>query len=179
MFNFRAAAPMACSWGPPRTAWQWLVGMCATLCAQHAGAAVQGRFTDPRGAASASMRWDVADNLSTRAQGLMFRRHVPAKHGMLFVFDEAAPRSFWMKDTYVALDMVFADASCHIVHIIEHASPHSTASHGCQAPSQFVVEVPAGTARRLGASEGGQLQFVYTQGARTVQCPQPLPAPAQ
>lgn len=152
---------------------------CAVWANREARAdSVQGRFLAAPNATAAPLRWEVADTLSARAQGLMFRRRVPPKHGMLFVFDDAAPRSFWMKDTYVSLDMVFADASCRIVHIIEHASPHSTASHGCRQPSQYVVEVPAGTARALGATEGGVLQFVHGQGAHAVQCPTPPRTPS-
>jgi hypothetical protein len=86
---------------------------------------------------------EVARTPDERAKGLMYREKVPAGTGMLFVFDQEAPQSFWMANTYVALDIAFMDASYTVVDI-QQMEPLTTDSHQSGAPALFALEVPKG-----------------------------------
>jgi uncharacterized protein len=92
-----------------------------------------------------------------RERGMMFRRDLADDRGMLFQFSEEKEVSFWMKDTYVSLDMIFIKAD-GTVHRIEHrAEPLSTRSIDSGAAVLGVLEVPAGTARRLSIAPGDKV----------------------
>ena len=65
---------------------------------------------------------EIADNNEERVTGLMFREELCENCGMLFIFDDSEPRSFWMKDTLIPLDMIFIDENYEIVNI-KHATP--------------------------------------------------------
>lgn len=92
-------------------------------------------------------------------QGLMFRRQLAPESGMLFDF--GAPRlvAMWMKNTLIPLDMLFIDASGTIRYIEEQAPPHSLDPRGPTLPVRAVMELPGGTARRLGLRPGDQVDY--------------------
>ncbi|MGV6839738.1 MAG: DUF192 domain-containing protein [Planktomarina sp.] len=92
---------------------------------------------------------DVVHTPQTRAQGLMYRRHMPRDHGMLFVFQDVKPRSFWMKNTYIPLDILFFDADGQLLNIAYNARPHDLTSLPSKGAAQFVLEVNAGIAKRF------------------------------
>jgi uncharacterized protein len=92
--------------------------------------------------------WIAADDAS-RQQGLMFVRRLPADRGMLFVFDGPQQAVFWMKDTYLPLDLVFIDAAGQVANIAANAKPESLDPIVSDGPVIAVLEVPAGTARRI------------------------------
>jgi uncharacterized membrane protein (UPF0127 family) len=73
---------------------------------------------------------------------------------MLFVWPEEAPRTMWMKDTFIPLDMIFIDGQGNIVSIINNAVPHDLSPLGGDRPAQYVLELPAGDANRLGLAVG-------------------------
>ena len=77
---------------------------------------------------------------------------------MLFVYPNEAVRSFWMKNTFISLDMVFADASGRIVHILERVEPMTTSPRPSEEPARYVLELKAGTAERHGLAEGMMLR---------------------
>lgn len=87
-------------------------------------------------------------------RGLMYRRSMPAEHGMLFRLDGRRDHTFWMRNTCIALDMMFIDDDGLIVGIVEGAEPltESVRSVGC--PSVFVLEVNGGWARKHGVAPG-------------------------
>jgi uncharacterized membrane protein (UPF0127 family) len=82
-------------------------------------------------------------------QGLMFVRKMPQDVGMLFVYEETEPHSMWMKNTYMSLDMVFARADGTVSSVIHDTQPLSLDSQSSIEPVNFVLELNAGTARRL------------------------------
>ncbi len=86
---------------------------------------------------------EVARTADERAKGLMYRDTVPPGTGMLFVFDQLGPQSFWMANTYVPLAIAFMDASYTVVDI-QQMEPLTTDSHESGAPALFALEVPAG-----------------------------------
>lgn len=89
-----------------------------------------------------------------RGQGLMFRRHMAADRGMLFDFEKDQPVFMWMKNTYLPLDMLFIDRRGQIVNIAENTEPLSEETIASQGPVRAVLEVNAGTARKLGIRAG-------------------------
>lgn len=100
---------------------------------------------------------EIAADDATRAQGLMFRTELAPDAGMLFDFRREQPVFFWMKNTYVSLDMIFARADGTIATIAQATTPLSEAIVPSGEPVRFVLEVPAGTAKRLGLARGDRL----------------------
>ena len=92
-----------------------------------------------------------------QAKGLMFRRELPEGEGMLFDFHHEQPASFWMKNTYVSLDMIFIRGDGTILKIAENTVPLSEALVQSGGPVRAVLEVVAGTARKLGIAPGDRV----------------------
>ena len=103
---------------------------------------------------------EIADNDQERAQGLMWRRSMAENDGMLFIFDKEQTLTFWMKNTYIPLDMVFADKSGKIVTIYQNATPLSEASIVSDQPAKYVVEVNGGFCARYGIRDGDIISFM-------------------
>jgi uncharacterized membrane protein (UPF0127 family) len=100
----------------------------------------------------------LANTPEHRARGLMFVQTMAADTGMLFVYSPENFVSMWMKNTYVALDMAFIDSSGRIVNVAENAKPLSLDTISSAAPVVAVLELPAGTARRLQLQPGDSVQ---------------------
>ncbi len=83
---------------------------------------------------------------------------------MWFVFEDEAPRSFWMRNTPLSLDLVFVSAKGRVVRVIEHAQPMSERALKSGSPAQYVLEVNAGEAKRMGIRTGGLLTVCGTPG---------------
>lgn len=92
-----------------------------------------------------------------RAHGLMFREEMAPDAGMLFLFEREAPRSFWMKNTYLPLDILFIDRTGRIVSIAPDTVPLSEASIPSGAPAMGVLELNAGVAAALGIAPGDRV----------------------
>jgi uncharacterized protein len=89
-----------------------------------------------------------------RQQGLMFRRELPEGRGMLFDFKQDQNVTMWMKNTYIPLDMIFIRGDGRIAKIAEHTVPLSEARVSSDRPVRAVLEVIAGTSRKLGIAAG-------------------------
>jgi len=100
---------------------------------------------------------ELATTSEERSKGLMFRRELPAGQGMLFDFNGEGPVSMWMKNTYVSLDMIFIRADGRIARIAENTEPLSERTISSGAPVKAVLEVVAGTAKRLGIAPGDRV----------------------
>jgi uncharacterized membrane protein (UPF0127 family) len=87
----------------------------------------------------------------------MFRDSMPADHGMLFDFQEPQPVAFWMKNTKIPLDMIFAATDGTILAIAADTKPFDETPIGPGVPVRAVLEVNAGTAARLGIAPGDRL----------------------
>jgi uncharacterized membrane protein (UPF0127 family) len=99
---------------------------------------------------------EVAESSDDRARGLMFRDELDPGSGMLFVFDDEAVQRFWMKNTYIPLDMIFINGSGLVVGVIENVPPKTTEPRSVDIPSRYVLEVNAGFARRHGIVVGSR-----------------------
>jgi uncharacterized membrane protein (UPF0127 family) len=100
---------------------------------------------------------ELARTPAEMERGLMFRDRLAPDHGMLFLYEEDRAVSFWMKNTLIPLDLIFADASGLIVQIAERAVPMSTALISSTGPVRAVLEVNGGTADRLDIAVGDRL----------------------
>ncbi|UXN63842.1 DUF192 domain-containing protein [Phyllobacterium sp. A18/5-2] len=103
-------------------------------------------------------RVEIADTNEERERGLMFRTDLKDNSAMLFVFDATRPVTMWMENTPSALDMLFLDDNGRISAIRENAVPFSRDVISSGEPVRFVVEVKAGTARRLGLTIGDKVR---------------------
>ena len=101
---------------------------------------------------------EVARNDAERAQGLMFRRSMPADHGMLFDFGRVEPVSMWMQNTYLPLDMLFLRQDGRIARIAANTEPLSTRTIPSGDPVLGVLELNAGTAAKLGLKPGDRVE---------------------
>jgi hypothetical protein len=102
---------------------------------------------------------EVVRTEDERARGLMFRRELAAQQGMLFIFDQAEIQSFWMKNTYIPLDMIFINEAMQVVGVVENAEPLTTTSRRVRDPSRYVLEVNGGFAKRHGITAGTRVAF--------------------
>ena len=121
-------------------------------CADPATLDVTGGFGTARFAV------EVADDPAERAQGLMFVEELGPREGMLFVYEAEKPGiAFWMRNTLIPLDMIFADAEGVVVSVHANAVPLDETPIPAGAPAQFVLEVPGGRAAALGIAAGDRL----------------------
>ncbi len=107
---------------------------------------------------------EVAVNDEERAKGLMFRRELPEGEGMLFDFKRDEAVSMWMRNTYVPLDMIFIRRDGRILRIAENTEPLSDRIIPSGGPVRAVLEVVAGTARKLGIAPGDRVAHAIFSG---------------
>ncbi len=86
----------------------------------------------------------IADDNDSRSEGLMNVHELPSDAGMLFIFDGDQPRSFWMANTPLSLDIIFANSDFEIVRIHRNTTPYSLDQIRSELPAKYVVEVNAG-----------------------------------
>jgi hypothetical protein len=113
---------------------------------------------------------EVADDAGERAQGLMNRPSLGTLEGMLFVYQEPQSVAFWMENTLIPLDMIFADADGRILRIKEEAAPLDRTPIPGGDDVQFVLEINGGLARRLGIAAGDVLQHPAIGGSAAQPC---------
>lgn len=114
-------------------------------------------FLSTEGQKKASILVEIADDDYTRGYGLMFRQNLPENQGMLFIFEEDDYQSFWMKNTPVSLDMIFANSQNEIVHIEKYTEPYSLRSYPSRKPAMYVIEVVAGFSDRYELEAGDRI----------------------
>jgi uncharacterized protein len=100
---------------------------------------------------------EIAITDEQRARGLMFRRELPEGRGMLFDFYREQPITMWMQNTYIPLDMIFIRGDGRVLSIAENTEPLSTRVIGSGGPARAVLEVIAGTAKKLGIRPGDRV----------------------
>ena len=133
----------------------------AALAIASAARAEQPRveITTPDGAYRAVVKVEIADNDASREIGLMYRKRLGGDDGMLFVFKQPSHQAFWMKNTEIPLDMIFADANGKIVGIVADATPYSEKILSVDADSQYVLEVNGGFAKSRRIAPGDTMKF--------------------
>ena len=104
---------------------------------------------------------EIARSDPERQRGLMYRQKLDAGRGMIFLFEHPEPLKFWMRNTYIALDMIFIGADKRVVYVEENAEPLTDQTRGPDGENtQFVLEVPGGWARAHGVERGVNVRFV-------------------
>jgi hypothetical protein len=114
---------------------------------------------------------ELADDDAERAQGLMNRDYLAQSAGMLFVYPQAKPVTFWMKNTLIPLDMIFIDASGVVQKVHSNAIPHDTTAISGGDDIKAVLEINGGLARRMGIGPGTQIRHpVFADAAPAWPC---------
>lgn len=106
----------------------------------------------------ASFSVEIADDEAERARGLMFRREMADGAGMLFVYDAPQPAAFWMKNTLIPLDILFADQRGIVTSIHENTVPGDLTPIDGGGAVFAVLEINAGLARRYGITAGSEIR---------------------
>lgn len=125
--------------------------------AQQAMAFERSRLEIRSGDARHEFEVELALTPEQQTRGLMFRRSMPADAGMLFVHPRDQVVNMWMRNTVLPLDMLFVAADGRIVRIVERTVPYSRDIVSSGRPVRAVLEVNAGTVRRLGLEPGDRL----------------------
>jgi uncharacterized membrane protein (UPF0127 family) len=89
----------------------------------------------------------ISKTEAERNLGLMYRDKMPLDHGMLFVFPEEEERSFWMKNTFISLDIIFIDQKQKVTTVLMNVPPHTTSPRRSNAPAKYVIELNSGMAK--------------------------------
>lgn len=105
---------------------------------------------------------ELAETDDERAKGLMDRKTMTDDQGMLFIFSAPDEQSFWMKNTYISLDIIYVDENKEIVSIQKYATPLSEESLPSFKKAMYVVEVNAGFCDKYHVAFGDKI--AYTKG---------------
>ena len=106
---------------------------------------------------------ELAKDDAERARGLMFRDAMDADRGMLFIHDTQEPQAYWMKNTKIALDILYFDNDHKLVSQQRDVPPCSLGDacppYPSNAPARYVLELNAGQAEKLKLQDGALLKF--------------------
>ncbi|WP_171167973.1 DUF192 domain-containing protein [Ruegeria sp. HKCCA0370] len=149
-----------------------LLTIFVTLWAGVAAAACRSdRVTLRNDSATVQFNVEVAVTPQERSRGLMFRESLPARSGMLFVFDPPQPVAFWMKNTLIRLDMVFLDRTGLVTRVHEGAIPGDLTPIEGGDSVYAVLEINAGLSARYSIGPGTQMKHeIFSQGPAIWPC---------
>lgn len=139
-----------------------LIGLCLSDCAGREPVAV---FSTPGGLKNVLL--EVVTNETERSRGLMFRTHLDEGRGMLFVFEDPGQPAFWMKNTYLSLDILFVSAEGIVVDLFERLSPcpmEPCPRYAPSSPSSYVLEVAGGFVAHHGVRKGDRIRLENVPG---------------
>ena len=122
-------------------------------------AVAQIRLTPANSSTPISFSVKLAVTPSQHAYGLMFSPPLPAKSGMLFLFEDMKLRTFWMKNTPIALDMLFFDDSGRLVALISNVKPNTPTLRHSGVAAKYVLEIGGREASRLNIKIGSRLHL--------------------
>ena len=104
---------------------------------------------------------EIASDDATRELGLMCRKTMAPGHGMLFEFPQADPQTFWMKNTYLPLDIIYIGRNGRIVSIAANAKPFDETPLPSAGPANGVLEIKGGLAAKLGIRAGDLVKHPF------------------
>lgn len=116
-------------------------------------------FLNTDGETISSVEVAIADDPEERNQGLMNITDLPEESGMLFIFPDESPRSFWMANTPLSLDIIYVNADSSIVRIHHSTTPYSDQQLLSGEPAKYVVETNGGYCVNNDITEGMKIRF--------------------
>lgn len=123
------------------------------------GENVEAYFLKKDGTKTSTLDLAVARTEKQRAKGLMYVKKMPKNKGMLFIFPEEKKLSFWMRNTFISLDMIFLDKQKKVKGILNKVPILNDKPRSIEGKSKYVVELNAGVAKSLGIKKGDTLVF--------------------
>lgn len=105
---------------------------------------------------------EIADDDASRTRGLMFRHELAPDRGMLFIFEREQPQAFWMRNTYIPLDILYFDSQRQLVSMSQRTPPcrsQQCPSYPSAKPARYTLEIASGRASELGVKTGDELLF--------------------
>ena len=107
---------------------------------------------------------ELAITQTERSNGLMYRNHLDQNKGMLFIFPNEDNHSFWMKNTLIALDVIWVNKKKEVVFINKNSRPCT--NNSCftiepNTPAKYVLEINANTCDKIGLKVGDKLDFSF------------------
>jgi uncharacterized membrane protein (UPF0127 family) len=156
---------------PRPTTLLFILTLLLTSCSadeEHPPSLVEGReleytttvqFLNEAGEIVSEIDVAVADDDDSRSEGLMDVHNLPADSGMIFIFEDEQPRSFWMANTPISLDIIYANSDFEIVRIHRNTPPYSHENIHSEKPAMYVVEVNAGYTLRQDITEGMSIRI--------------------
>ena len=102
---------------------------------------------------------ELADDAYQTETGLMYRKSMDNNQGMLFIFEEERPRSFYMKNTEFALDIIYINSSKKVVNVQKNAKPFDPTSLPSEGPILYVLEVNAGLSDQWNLEKGDSVEW--------------------
>jgi uncharacterized protein len=144
-----------------------LCALAAIIAAILAGCEGRGPSVvlEPREGSPVTVSVEVADTPETVTHGLMYRSHLGADRGMLFLFERDAEHTFWMKNTTIPLDMIFLSRDGRVVGVHSNAEPLSLKPISIGVPSRAVLEVNGGFAAANGITAGDAVRYQNIRSA--------------
>ena len=109
------------------------------------------------GKALLQLKADISETTKEKQQGLMFRKTLPEKKGMFFLYRTPTSLKMWMKNTYIPLDVLFINNEGRIIYIVKNVQPFDETPQGPTEKSSGFLEVPAGTVESYGISLGNTI----------------------
>ncbi|MBL7156043.1 MAG: DUF192 domain-containing protein [Candidatus Pacebacteria bacterium] len=107
---------------------------------------------------------EIAKTPEQRSRGLMFRKYLGTKKGMLFVFENQEKHSFWMKNTLIPLDIIWINENQKVVFISKNTQPckqEYCASVSSDEDAKYVLEINAGLVKKIGLNIGDKIDIIY------------------
>jgi len=138
--------------------------LALTACTANKGAAepvLEDLEIVTRGGQTHRFKVEIADDEPERQRGLMFRESLARDRGMLFQFEESGPRSFWMRNTYIPLDIIYIAPDGKIVSIARNTTPFSEVPIPSEGPANGVLEINGGQAAELGVEPGDTVRHPF------------------
>lgn len=150
----------------PRTARSGLAALALVVSLPLAACSDESSLTIHTAEGDHRFSVELVDTPESRAKGLMYVQELADDAGMLFDFQEERAVSFWMRNTYIPLDMLFIEADGTILNIHANARPHDTTSIPSAGPVQFVLEIAGGRSAELGIEAGDQVEHARIKAAQ-------------
>lgn len=113
-----------------------------------------GAFVSAQGDTLAAFTLELAEGTAETTQGMMYRRSVPEGTGMLFIMPEEQYQSFWMRNTYVPLDIIYLSEAGNVVSIQANAQPMNETPLPSEGPAKYVLEIAGGASANLKITPG-------------------------